>query len=116
MEHVSAGYDRRPLLVLVTSNLDNLVYFAASAVALGRRSSPLAEGGRHTFEAERAPTKVIVVIEVNGYCHGNLHRKSLVRDISVISPALAVLIYRTPVKGQVFKYQNEGCYSDEPLK
>ena len=57
----------RLLLVLFTSNLDNLVYFAALAVALGRRSSPLAEGRRHTLEAERGLTKVIVVIEVTGY-------------------------------------------------
>ena len=35
----------RPLLVLVTGNLDNLVYFVTSAVVLGQRSSLLAEGG-----------------------------------------------------------------------
>jgi hypothetical protein len=61
--------------VPVISNLDNLVYFAASAVALGRlgrRSSPLAEGRRNTLEAERGLTQVIVVIEVNGYRISNL--------------------------------------------
>jgi hypothetical protein len=44
MKGVPLGYDRRSLLVPVTGNLDNLVYFVTSAVALGRRSSPLAEG------------------------------------------------------------------------
>ena len=31
------GTDRRSLLVLVTGNLDNLVYFTALVMALGRR-------------------------------------------------------------------------------
>ena len=54
-------------ILTVTGNLDNLVYFVTSAVAPGRRSCPLAEGRRNTLEAEGGLTKVIAVIEVNGY-------------------------------------------------
>jgi len=45
MERVYVGIDRGSLPVWVTGNLDNLVYFAASAVVLWRRLSPLAEAG-----------------------------------------------------------------------
>jgi hypothetical protein len=43
---VPSGTDRRPLLVLVTSNLNNPVYFAASAVALDATRGPRSWRGR----------------------------------------------------------------------
>src|SRR5215216_7766913 len=66
------GRDRRSLPALVTGNLDNLVYFSDHDVIRAGVNYSGGNGGRHTLGAGRGLTKVIVVIEVNGYRIGNL--------------------------------------------
>jgi hypothetical protein len=59
--------DRHSIPALVTGNLDNLVYFSDRGVTRSSVIYPGGSGGRHTLGAGRGLTKVIVVIEVNGY-------------------------------------------------
>jgi hypothetical protein len=61
------GRNRRSLPALVTGNFDNLVYFSDRGVTRASVIYAGGSGGWHILGAGQGLTKVIVVIEVNGY-------------------------------------------------